>query len=142
MKFALAICVCVAVVYAQNKEVVPETKTRDLPADVLRDFPGSCYASTACRMFQVNQTWPLTPFCGRATCVEGPNGLIERVEDCGMRPKKSAGCKVSNTEELQGLFPFCCPKYSCEPGAELVFPTDEELKEAAEARKSAALGPQ
>lgn len=39
------------------------------------DFPGVCYASTQCRTFKVNEEWDLKPFCGKAACVMGTDGM-------------------------------------------------------------------
>ncbi|KAK7084310.1 hypothetical protein SK128_002085 [Halocaridina rubra] len=137
MMLLLAMSMCFAVISAQNPEFVPKTNVRDLAADELRDFPGHCFASTACRVFPINQQWSLRPFCGRSTCLQGPNGLIERVEECGLRPKDSPGCVVTNKHDLDKDFPTCCPKYSCKPGAQLLYPTEAELRAVAKALKVA-----
>ncbi|XP_066961321.1 uncharacterized protein [Macrobrachium rosenbergii] len=137
MKFLVVAAVCAVAVVGQEP-ITPKTAVRMLPADVLRDFPGTCFASTACRVFPVGESWPLTPFCGQATCSQGETGLIEKVEDCGLRPKPSPNCTVVNEADLQRPFPACCPKYVCDPGFELEFPTEEELAAAAEAQAKAA----
>ena len=35
----------------------------------LLDYRSGCFASTQCKVFKPNETWPLTPFCGRSRCV-------------------------------------------------------------------------
>jgi len=101
---------------------------RDLPADVLRDFPGFCFGSTALRLFKVHQSWSLTPFCGVATCLVTEDGfhLIERVQDCGPQPKRNPKCHNTNAGS-EASFPGCCPVYECEEGASLEYPSEEEL---------------
>jgi len=106
---------------------------RDLPADVLRDFPGFCFGSTALRLFKVRQSWSLTPFCGVATCLVSEDGfhLVERVQDCGPQPKRNPKCHNTNARSEEA-FPACCPKYECEEGASLEYPTEEELASLAQ----------
>lgn len=61
------------------------------------DFPGACFASTKCATFQPGQTWDLTPFCGRSTCVLSEDKqarLLELVEDCGPLPLANDKCKL------------------------------------------------
>jgi len=118
----------------------PKYPFRDLPADVLRDFPGLCFGSTALRLFHVGQAWSLAPFCGVAICIESEDAqhLVERVQDCGPLPKKNPKCSnVNNATAMEVPFPGCCPQYECEEGAVLEYPTPEELvqmaREAAEA---------
>ncbi|XP_064117762.1 uncharacterized protein LOC135223185 [Macrobrachium nipponense] len=145
MKVLIVASLCVAVVLGQTR-IPPKPTTRKLPADILRDFPGACFASTACRVFKVGESWPLTPFCGKATCVKEGERLLEQVEDCGVRPKETPGCRIANEADLTKAFPACCPVYECQEGATLQFPTEEELKAAAQeaaARAASALqGPQ
>ncbi|XP_075155687.1 uncharacterized protein LOC142229035 [Haematobia irritans] len=105
---------------------------RLIPADVLRDFPGMCFASTRCATVEVGKSWELTPFCGRSTCVqneEDPTKLLELVEDCGPLPLANDKCKL-DTEKTNktAAFPFCCPIFTCEPGVKLEYP--EAIKEA------------
>ena len=33
------------------------------------DFNGTCFAATQCRIFNVGESWELTPFCGISKCV-------------------------------------------------------------------------
>ncbi|XP_066961335.1 uncharacterized protein [Macrobrachium rosenbergii] len=143
MKFLVFASVCVAVAFSQTK--IPAKPTvRSLAADVLRDFPGACFGSTACRVFQVGESWPLSPFCGKASCVKEGEKLLEKVEDCGIRPKESPGCKIINEADLEKAFPDCCPVYECQEGSALQYPTEEEIqaaaKEAAAAAARAAAG--
>ncbi|KAK7864469.1 hypothetical protein R5R35_011700 [Gryllus longicercus] len=103
----------------------PKTFQRLIPADVLRDFPGMCFASTRCATIQPGKTWDLTPFCGRSTCVEHEEGngrLLELVEDCGPLPKPNPKCKLSEKTNKTAPFPDCCPIFDCEDGAKLEYP--------------------
>ncbi|XP_050425732.1 uncharacterized protein LOC126836416 [Adelges cooleyi] len=97
---------------------------RLIPADVLRDFPGLCFASTKCATVEPGHTWELSPFCGRSTCVqgEGTNQLLELVEDCGPYPKANPKCKLSEKTNKTAAFPECCPVFDCEPGVKLEYP--------------------
>ncbi|XP_076068268.1 uncharacterized protein LOC143040753 [Oratosquilla oratoria] len=116
----VSLCLIAAAVVMSQR---PKTFVRDLPADVLRDFPGSCFASTACSIFNVSKSWSLSPFCGRATCVQGKGGnLIERVEDCGPLPNPNSDCRIANPEAVNQTFPACCPEFECAPGTELTYP--------------------
>jgi len=99
---------------------------RLIPADVLRDFPGVCFASTKCAMFEPGKQWDLKPFCGRSTCVlseDNPPKLLELVEDCGPLPLVNDKCQLdTNKTNKTADFPFCCPKFTCEDGAKLEYP--------------------
>ncbi|XP_026816425.1 uncharacterized protein LOC113555968 [Rhopalosiphum maidis] len=97
---------------------------RLIPADVLRDFPGLCFASTKCATVEPGHTWELSPFCGRSTCVqgEGTDRLLELVEDCGPYPKSNPKCKLSEKTNKTASFPDCCPVFDCEPGVKLEYP--------------------
>ena len=35
----------------------------------ISDYRSGCFASTQCKVFKPNETWPLAPFCGRSRCV-------------------------------------------------------------------------
>ncbi|XP_063709805.1 uncharacterized protein LOC134838245 [Culicoides brevitarsis] len=99
---------------------------RLIPADVLRDFPGVCFASTKCAMFEPGKQWDLKPFCGRSTCVKPEDGsprLLELVEDCGPLPIANDKCKL-DTEKTNKTadFPYCCPQFTCQDGAKLEYP--------------------
>lgn len=99
---------------------------RLIPADVLRDFPGMCFASTRCATVEPGKSWELTPFCGRSTCVvseDKPPRLLELVEDCGPLPLANDKCKL-DTEKTNktAAFPFCCPAFTCEDGVKLEYP--------------------
>ncbi|XP_060661189.1 uncharacterized protein LOC132794913 isoform X1 [Drosophila nasuta] len=114
---------------AKNDEI--KIYKRLIPADVLRDFPGMCFASTRCATVEPGKSWDLTPFCGRSTCVqneENPAKLLELVEDCGPLPLSLSNdkCKL-DTEKTNktAQFPFCCPIFTCEPGAKLEYPEVE-----------------
>ncbi|KAI8036430.1 uncharacterized protein LOC128263772 [Drosophila gunungcola] len=110
---------------------------RLIPADVLRDFPAMCFASTRCATVEPGKSWDLTPFCGRSTCVqneENETKLLELVEDCGPLPLANDKCKL-DTEKTNktASFPYCCPIFTCEPGVTLEYPDvgkDNEKKNA------------
>lgn len=99
---------------------------RLIPADVLRDFPGMCFASTRCATIEAGKSWDLAPFCGRSTCVvseSNPSQLLELVEDCGPLPLANDKCKLDTDKTNKTApFPFCCPKFTCEPGVKLEYP--------------------
>jgi hypothetical protein len=102
----------------------PKVFRRLIPADVLRDFPGMCFASTKCATIEPNHTWDLAPFCGRSTCVksEDDGALLELVEDCGPLPKPNPKCKLSEATNKTAPFPECCPQFECEAGVKLEYP--------------------
>merc|ERR1712211_136059 len=81
LKVFLALC-CVAATSAVQLERKPFKRL--IPADVLRDFRDSCFASTKCKVFGNQETWSLAPFCGQSKCVKLKSGrLAEEVTDCG-----------------------------------------------------------
>ncbi|XP_050302909.1 uncharacterized protein LOC126740780 [Anthonomus grandis grandis] len=104
----------------------PKTFKRLIPADVLRDFPGMCFASTKCATVEPGKTWELFPFCGRSTCVvseDKPPRLLELVEDCGPLPLANDKCKLDEEKTNKTApFPACCPEFKCEEGAKLEYP--------------------
>jgi len=104
----------------------PKTFKRLIPADVLRDFPGMCFASTKCATVEPGKTWELYPFCGRSTCVvseDQPPRLLELVEDCGPLPLANDKCKLDEEKTNKTApFPACCPTFKCEEGAKLEYP--------------------
>lgn len=55
--------------------------------------------------------------------------LLESVEDCGPLPIANDRCKLdSDKTNKSAPFPYCCPKFECEPGVKLEYPeikTDE-----------------
>ncbi|XP_076162772.1 uncharacterized protein LOC143144342 [Ptiloglossa arizonensis] len=127
MKLVPILLLVVAVVFAaeeKKEEERPKTFRRLIPADVLRDFPGVCFAATKCQTIEPTKTWDLTPFCGRSTCVlDADSGrLFELVEDCGPMPKANPKCKLSDKTMKTAAFPECCPKFDCEEGAKLEYP--------------------
>ncbi|XP_074111251.1 uncharacterized protein LOC141535291 [Cotesia typhae] len=124
MKKYFAIVLLVAAVVAQDEER-PKTFRRLIPADVLRDFPGMCFASTKCATVESGKSWELSPFCGRSTCVladDDSGRLFELVEDCGPLPKANPKCKLSEKTNKTATFPDCCPIFECEEGAKLEYP--------------------
>ncbi|BES87223.1 unnamed protein product [Nesidiocoris tenuis] len=101
----------------------PKTFKRLIPADVLRDFPGMCFASTKCATIEPGHSWDLAPFCGRSTCIKSEDGhLLELVEDCGPLPKQNPKCKLSDKTNKTAPFPDCCPQFECEAGVKLEYP--------------------
>nr|QTY40881.1 venom polypeptide precursor [Doratifera vulnerans] len=99
---------------------------RLIPADVLRDFPGMCFASTRCATVEPGNSWDLAPFCGRSSCVvsqDQPPRLLELVEDCGPLPLANPKCQL-DTEKTNKTAPFpgCCPIFKCEDGVKLEYP--------------------
>uniref|UniRef100_A0A146M2G4 Single domain-containing protein n=2 Tax=Lygus hesperus TaxID=30085 RepID=A0A146M2G4_LYGHE len=108
----------------ESTEERPKTFKRLIPADVLRDFPGQCFASTKCATIEPGHSWDLAPFCGRSTCVkaEEDGRLLELVEDCGPLPKANPKCKLSEKTNKTAPFPDCCPIFECEAGVKLEFP--------------------
>ncbi|XP_068239679.1 uncharacterized protein [Palaemon carinicauda] len=141
MKFLIVASFCLAVALAQNA-IQPKPNVRTLPAEVRKEAPNQCYGFTARKAFAVGQSWSLTPFCGRATCLQHENRLFEKVEDCGFEPKPSPGCRVVNEADQAKPYPACCPRYECQPGASLQYPTEEELRAAAQQAAQAAQGAQ
>ncbi|XP_026478890.1 uncharacterized protein LOC113385267 [Ctenocephalides felis] len=130
MKYTAFVLVSLAVfgaVFAEEKaeEEVVKVYKRLIPADVLRDFPGMCFASTRCATVEPGKSWDLAPFCGKSTCVvtEESPALLELVEDCGPLPLANPKCKL-DTEKTNKTAPFpgCCPKFVCEDGAKLEYP--------------------
>ncbi|KAF2354984.1 Single domain Von Willebrand factor type C domain [Trinorchestia longiramus] len=156
MKLTVTIALCVTVVAALPQEapksgpaktpggalgVLAERdfSVRDLPADQLRDFPGVCFGSTTFRFYKIGESWPLSPFCGIATCLTDGRHLVERVRDCGLMPKENPKCKVANLKDRNQTFPVCCPKFECEDGVELEYPTPEELQAFAQKARQAQI---
>jgi len=110
-----------------NESQAGKFHVRNLPADQLRDFRGLCFGSTTFRFYRLGDSWPLAPFCGMATCESNGIDLVEKVTECRM-PKHNPKCKISNTNDRQKVFPDCCPKFECEEGAALEYPTEEEIE--------------
>jgi hypothetical protein len=110
----------------EKKEAGQKLYKRLIPADVLRDFPGMCFASTKCATVEPGKTWDLNPFCGRSTCVlseDKPPRLLELVEDCGPLPLANPKCKLDEEKTNKTApFPNCCPIFKCEEGAVLEYP--------------------
>ncbi|CAO1420236.1 unnamed protein product [Diamesa hyperborea] len=139
--FGLICCVVVLSAYADEdvKAAAADKKESDIkvykrliPADVLRDFPGMCFASTRCATVEPGKTWELAPFCGRSTCVvseDTPPKLLELVEDCGPLPLANDKCKLdTDATNKTAPFPSCCPIFKCEAGAKLEYPEIKEEK--------------
>ncbi|XP_017761010.1 PREDICTED: uncharacterized protein LOC108551382 [Eufriesea mexicana] len=128
MKLIPVLLLVATIVFAaeeKKEEERPKTFRRLIPADVLRDFPGTCFASTKCATFEPTKSWDLTPFCGRSTCVQADDNsgrLFELVEDCGPLPKANPKCKLSDKTNKNATFPDCCPIFECEEGAKLEYP--------------------
>ncbi|KAL5290247.1 hypothetical protein ACFFRR_009901 [Megaselia abdita] len=100
---------------------------------LLSDFPGMCFASTRCSTVEPGKTWDLSPFCGRSTCVVAEDNsakLLELVEDCGPLPLSNDKCKLDTDKTNKTApFPYCCPKFTCEPGVKLEYPPVEKEDE-------------
>ncbi|XP_014284567.1 uncharacterized protein [Halyomorpha halys] len=137
-----AVALVCAVWAAEDKDAErPKSFRRLIPADVLRDFPGACFASTRCATIEPGHSWELTPFCGRSTCVkaEEDGRLLELVEDCGPLPKANPKCKLSETKTNKTApFPDCCPIFDCEPGAKLEYPEIPTVPPPTEEKKAKA----
>jgi len=116
----------------------PTVFQRLIPADVLRDFPGTCFASTRCATFEPGASWDLKPFCGRSTCVAQQGRLWELVEDCGPLPKPNPKCKLSDKTNKTADFPSCCPVFDCEAGVTLEYPDVPRAPESGPGSSSAA----
>lgn len=143
---AVVVAVALVAVYAADEKKPadgerPKTFRRLIPADVLRDFPGMCFASTRCATIEPGHTWELSPFCGRSTCVtaEGDQAgrLLELVEDCGPLPVPNPKCKLSEKTNKTAAFPECCPVFECEEGAKLEYPEIATPPPAKEGAKDA-----
>ncbi|XP_066961329.1 uncharacterized protein [Macrobrachium rosenbergii] len=130
MKTLIVVAVCVAVALGQTR-IESKLNSRNLPANVGKDSPSACVSISEGKVFQVGQTWAL-PVCGKSTCFKEGDKLFEKVEDCGPLPKQSPGCKVVNEADKNKPYPACCPVYECQPGSTLQYPTEEEVKAAAQ----------
>ncbi|XP_054280384.1 uncharacterized protein LOC128998319 [Macrosteles quadrilineatus] len=127
--FAVLLACCLVLAEEKDKDAAkdddrPKIFKRLIPADVLRDFPGVCFASTRCATIEPGHSWELSPFCGRSTCVQDKESprLLELVEDCGPLPKPNSKCKLSEKTNKTAPFPTCCPIFECEPGVKLEYP--------------------
>ncbi|XP_064117679.1 uncharacterized protein LOC135223103 [Macrobrachium nipponense] len=138
MKFLIVASVCVAVAFGQNNRIDPKPSVRNLPAEVRQEAPNQCSSFTQRKAFAVGQSWSLAPFCGKATCVQHEGKFFERVEDCGIEPKPSPGCRVLNEANKDKPYPACCPVYECQQGASLQYPTEQEVKAVAQQAAQAA----
>merc|ERR1711936_253103 len=112
---------------ASASAVILEIKPfkRLIPADILRDFRDSCFASTQCKVFDPQETWSLAPFCGASKCVKLKSGrLAEEVTDCGpvVDLVATEGCQlVPDAADKNAAFPGCCPVYDCLEGTEVKY---------------------
>ncbi|XP_045458039.1 uncharacterized protein LOC123668324 [Melitaea cinxia] len=127
MKYLFVLAVfALAFAAEEKKEERPKTFQRLIPADVLRDFPGLCFASTRCATVEPGNSWDLAPFCGRSTCAvseDTPPRLLELVEDCGPLPLANPKCKLDTDKTNKTApFPDCCPVFTCEDGVKLEYP--------------------
>ncbi|VVC92796.1 uncharacterized protein LOC126974746 [Leptidea sinapis] len=128
MKYLVVLAIFALAFAAEEKadDERPKTYRRLIPADVLRDFPGMCFASTRCATVEPGNSWDLAPFCGKSSCViseDEPPRLLELVEDCGPLPIANPKCKL-DTEKTNKTAPFpgCCPIFTCEAGVKLEYP--------------------
>merc|ERR1711942_173740 len=115
----------------------PKPFKRLIPADVLRDFRDSCFASTQCKVYAPGEGWSLAPFCGASKCVKLESGrLAGEVTDCGpvIDLKATPGCQLLKDEaDPKAAFPACCPVYDCEEDTEVKY-----VKTPAQKKKEAA----
>lgn len=100
----------------KDGELRPRIYRRIIPADVLRDFPQHCFASTLCKLFEPGQDWSLDPFCGQSHCYldEKVGRLFEVVLDCGPKPTNPDSCKILKPANETTTFPGCCDVYDTE----------------------------
>merc|ERR1712038_316582 len=144
MKFFTATALLLAlatITHAVKLEIKPFKRL--IPADVLRDFRDSCFASTQCKVYGPGEGWSLAPFCGASKCVKLESGrLAEEVTDCGpvVDVELSPGCQlVKDGADPKAEFPRCCPVYECEEGAEVKYvKTPAQKKKEAEAKAAAS----
>ncbi|XP_037935029.1 uncharacterized protein LOC119669273 [Teleopsis dalmanni] len=89
-----------------------------IPADVLRDFPGKCFAVNHCKTFEVGESWDLKTKCGRSTCVQDElikDKLFEKVETCEHLPPNKEKCVAGiDKSKIVVPYPHCCPNYICD----------------------------
>merc|ERR1712029_629658 len=126
MKFFTAtalLLVLATITNAVKLEIKPFKRL--IPADVLRDFRDSCFASTQCKVYSPQETWSLEPFCGQSKCVKLKSGrLAEEITDCGpvVDLKATPGCQLLKGEaDPKANYPDCCPVYDCEEGVEVKY---------------------
>merc|ERR1712106_61713 len=135
LKVFLALCCVLAAASAVQLERKPFKRL--IPADVLRDFRDSCFASTKCKVFANQEIWSLAPFCGQSKCVKLKSGrLAEEVTDCGpvIDLKATPGCQLLKDEAApKAAFPACCPVYDCEEDTEVNY-----VKTPAQKKKEAS----
>jgi len=109
---------------------------RLIPADILRDFRSSCFASTNCKVYNPGQTWTLAPFCGESKCVKLKSGrLAEEVTDCGpvIDLDATPGCTLlTENFDKKEEFPGCCPVWDCEEGTEVNYVNPPKTKKEEE----------
>ncbi|XP_059609739.1 uncharacterized protein LOC132257055 [Phlebotomus argentipes] len=133
MRLLILFCLIVLAAAADKEEGIKVYK-RLIPADVLRDFPGMCFASTRCATVEPGKSWELSPFCGRSTCVVSDDKepkLLELVEDCGPLPLANEKCKLDTDKTNKTApFPQCCPIFTCEEGVKLEYPDFSKGQEA------------
>merc|ERR1711976_300144 len=131
----------ITITYGVKLEIKPFKRL--IPADVLRDFRDSCFASTQCKFHSPGEGWSLAPFCGASKCVKLESGrLAEEVTDCGpvVDLELSPGCQlVKDGADPKADFPACCPVYDCEEGTEVKYvKTPAQKKKEAEAAAAAS----
>merc|ERR1712106_97804 len=110
-------------IVAEQLDPKSNLKKRLIPADVLRDFRDSCFASTQCKTYKQNETWSLSPFCGESVCRKDAESgrLFEEVRDCGpLLDTKASKCTLVPTDK-DLPFPKCCPVYDCEDVEQVVY---------------------
>merc|ERR1712186_131515 len=143
---SLVLLLCAAVLSSAVQLEIKPFK-RLIPADVLRDFRSSCFASTKCKVYAPGEGWPLSPFCGASKCVKLESGrLAEEVTDCGpvVDLKATPDCfLVKDGADPKADFPACCPVYECEEDTEVKYvKTPAQKKKEAAAKAAAAVAAQ
>merc|ERR1712106_133475 len=143
MKQSTSLAILLVLPAALAVKLDPKPFKRLIPADVLRDFRDSCFASTQCKVYANQESWSLEPFCGQSKCVKLKSGrLAEEISDCGpvVDLKATLGCQLLKDEaDPKAAFPACCPVYDCEEGTEVNYvntPPDEKKKEASVVEES------
>jgi len=68
MKQSTSLAILLVLPAALAVKLDPKPFKRLIPADVLRDFRDSCFASTQCKVYANQENWSLEPFCGQSKC--------------------------------------------------------------------------
>ncbi|XP_037952848.1 uncharacterized protein LOC119683276 [Teleopsis dalmanni] len=118
-----------------EKKVATDIKINEylIPADVLRDFPGRCFAVSHCKLFKIEESWDLKTTCGRSTCIRDTinlDKLLEKVEICPPYPPSTAECTIYVPEtDITASYPNCCPTFLCNINDNWNYQNEGEKKE-------------